>query len=150
MEPLTQWWNFEDDVCVALRSVNLTPVVTVGGALDLRAVQPCRMALEAALRKRPRTLLIDLTSVTSTEASGAGVLTAMRRTATWHGADVWLAAVPDMVRSELDRSGVSAQFPMARNALRAIEEIRRQAPPRTLGIQVRPARPNPGLDTRTA
>ena len=61
-----------------------------------------------------------------------------------------IAADPQDFVVELERAGVVASFPMARNALRAIEEIRRQAPPRTLGIQVRPARPSTGLDSRTA
>ncbi len=125
MEPLTQWWNHEDAVCVALRSVGRTPVITVGGALDRRAAHSCRLALEAALRTRPRSLLIDLTSVTTTEEFSVVLLAAMRRKAAWHGAEVWLAAVPDPVRQTLERSGLLADFPVARNATRAIEEIRR-------------------------
>ena len=125
LEPLTQWWNHEDAVCVALRSVSRTPVITVGGALDRRAANPCRLGLEAALRIRPRSLLIDLGSVTSSEECCGALLSAMRRTAAWHGAEVWLAAVPAPVRQTLESCGVLIDFPVARNSVRAIEEIRR-------------------------
>ncbi len=129
MDPLTQWWTHEDAVCVALRSVDHTPVLTVGGALDGRAAGPCRCALEAALRARPRRVLVDLASVTSSEEGGAALLPAMRRAAAWHGADVWLAAVPEQVRMALDRRGLLSDFPVSRTAVRALEEIRRSERP---------------------
>lgn len=126
MDPLTQWWTEEDTVCVALRCVSQTPVLTVGGALDRRAARSCRRALEAALRARPRRLLVDLTSVTSSDAStAAALLDAMRRTAAWHGADVWLAGLPEPVRVVLDRVGLLPVFSVSRTTVRAIEEIRR-------------------------
>jgi anti-anti-sigma regulatory factor len=143
MEPLTQWWRHEDVVCVALRSVNRIPVVTVGGALDRQAAGPCRRALEAALRARPRCLLIDLASVTSGDGYGAGLLEAMRRSAAWHGAQIWLAALPPTLREHLERAQVFGEFPVSRNAARAIEEIRRSR----LGL---PARRQLGIDSRTA
>jgi len=148
MEPLTQWWRYEDVVCVALRSVSRTPVVTVGGALDRRASQPCRRALEAALRARPRCVLVDLAAVTSGDDFGVGLLEAMRRAAAWHGSRLWLAAVPEPVRSRLERSGVIEEFPTSRNAARAIEEIRR-LPIRPVEPRHRPAVPN-SIDSRTA
>lgn len=125
MEPMTQWWYVEDAVCVALRSVSRTPVVTVGGTLDDRAWTPCRRALGAALRARPRCVLVDLAAVTAGDDPGAALLEGMRRTASWHGAQLWLAAVPGPVSARLDRWGLIARFPISRNATRAIEEIRR-------------------------
>jgi anti-anti-sigma regulatory factor len=125
LEPLTQWWHHEDIVWVALRSVNRIPVLTIGGALDRQAVFPCRRALEAALRARPPWLLIDLASVGSGDGSGAGLLEAMRRAAAWHGARVWLAGLPTVIRQHLERADVLGEFPVSRNAARAIEEIRR-------------------------
>lgn len=133
MEPLTQWWTHEDAVCVALRSVSRTPVITVGGALDRRAANPCRLALEAALRARPRSLVIDLGSVSTTEECSGALLAAMRRTAAWHGAEVWLAAVPDPVRQVIDTCSALLDVPVARTTTRAVEEIRRS--------RVRPGRP---------
>lgn len=131
MDPLTQWWHHEDAVCVALRSVQNTPVLTVGGTLDGRASNPCRLALEAALRARPRRVLVDLTSVSASEWPGAALLPAMRRTAAWHGSEVWLAGVPEQIRSALGRSGLLPEFPIARNVVRALEEMRRRDRPTT-------------------
>lgn len=148
MEPLTQWWHHEDVVCVALRSVNRTPVVTVGGALDRRASQPCRRALEAALRARPRCVLVDLTAVTSSDDYGVGLLEAMRRAAAWHGSRLWLAAVPEAVRVRLEQSGLLVEFPTSRNAARAIEEIKR-LPARSAEPRHRPSAPC-AVDSRTA
>jgi anti-anti-sigma regulatory factor len=125
LEPLTQWWTHDNVVCVALRSVSRTPVVTVGGSLDRRAAIPCRRALEAALRARPRWVLIDLASVTSSDDSCSVLLRAMAKVAAWHGSEVWLAGVPERVRTALDAASALAEFPIARNASRAIEEIRR-------------------------
>ena len=146
MEPLTQWWYAEDAVCVALRSVSRTPVVTVGGVLDEQAWTPCRRALGAALRARPRCVLVDLEAVASGDDRGAALLGAMRRSALWHGARLWLAAVPLTVAQQLDRLGLAPAFPISRNATRAIEEIRRaQLEPGGRHVAV-----DPRPDTRTA
>ncbi|MBL8932165.1 MAG: STAS domain-containing protein [Kineosporiaceae bacterium] len=125
MEPLTQWWHHEDVVCVALRCVSRMPVITVAGAFDRRAWPVCRRALEAALRHRPRCVLVDLAAVTSVDDHAANLLEAMRRASGWHGSQFWLAAVPDPLRAQLELAGLLAEFPISRNAARAVEEIRR-------------------------
>ncbi len=110
MEPLTQWWHHEDVVCVALRCVSRMPVITVAGAFDRRAWPVCRRALAA---------------VTSVDDHAANLLEAMRRASGWHGSQFWLAAVPDPLRAQLELAGLLAEFPISRNAARAVEEIRR-------------------------
>ncbi len=147
MEPLTQWWHHEDVVCVALRSVSRMPVVTVAGAFDSRAWPVCRRALEAALRSRPRCVLVDLAAVTSIDDHGAGLLEAMRRAALWHGSQFWLAAVPDDLQAQLDLTGLASEFPISRNATRAIEEIRRT---HLKSVPRRRSLPDASPDTRTA
>ncbi len=125
MDPLTQWWTHEDEVCVALRSIDRAPIVTIGGALSRRAAGPCRLALESALRARPRRVVLDLASVTSHEISAPAILDTMRRTAAWHGAETWLTAMPTEIRRELAGMGLLPLFTLARNTTRAVEEIAR-------------------------
>lgn len=126
LDPLTQWWTTEDNsLCVALRSVSHSPVLAVGGVLDQRGAAPCRRALEVALRARPRRMVLDLSAVTATDLPAVGLVDAMRRAAAWHGAEIWLASLPDSLRVGLQRAGVLTEFPVARTMARAIEEMRR-------------------------
>ncbi len=170
-DPLTQWWTHDDVICVALRSVNLLPVLTIAGRLDRAGATPCRRALESALKARPHSLVTDLSGLTGEDGDGVALLEGMRRAAAWHGCAMWLASVPDTLRTRLHHAGALDLFRTARTAARAIEEIRRTAatsaarrpahtPPHGVvhravtgslpAIDLRPTETGRRLDSRTA
>lgn len=151
VEPLMLSWQDGDVVRATLRRVSELPVIAVGGALDATAVEACRRALEAALRCRPHNVIIDLAAVTSSGPECVALLGAMRRRAAWHGAQVWLAAVPEHVRAALDRSGSLDLYAIERNSARVVDIIRlRQTPSRGVPVPAHLAQRNSAAPSNSA
>jgi len=129
VEPLMLSWLDGEVVRATLRHISEVPVIALGGPLDATALEHCRRSLEAALRARPRFVIVDLSAVTDSDAACIPLLGAMRRKAAWHGAQLWLAALPDHVRATLHGAGVLPLYPNERTATRAVDIIRLQQQP---------------------
>jgi anti-anti-sigma regulatory factor len=110
-----------------VRYVVHTPVVALGGPLDATAAVPAKLALDAALRTRPRQVIVDLASVTGSDDTCVALLTTMRRTAAWLGAELWLADLPSHVQHALERHDALDSFAVERTAVRAVDLIQLHA-----------------------
>lgn len=129
VQPLMAAWVDGDLVRATLRRVGEMSVIALGGPLDATAEEPCRRALDAVLHSRPRRVVVDLASVTSSTEACVGLLSEIRRRAAWHGVDLWLAGVPEHVRLLLAQSGVLPHFQAERSPERVADIIRlRQTP----------------------
>jgi hypothetical protein len=92
-------------------------VVSVAGALDHAAVQPCRSALKVATDGR-LPILFDLAPVSSPGAVSVALLGAMRRYVSVRGAVMMLAGVPWPWRSALEQAKVRDLYELARDPAR--------------------------------
>lgn len=84
-------------------------LVCVVGDVDVAAVPALRVALDRAVRARPR-VIVDLARVSSIEALGLGTLGAGRRMARRRGGDLVLAAPAEVVRTALRSGRRHAEF----------------------------------------
>ncbi len=150
VQPLMLSWQDGDVVRATLRKVSDMSVIALGGPFDATAVEPCRRALEAALRFRPRNVVVDLGAVTVIGRECVPLLGAMRRKATWHGAQLWLAAVPDAVRVALEQAGALGLYPIERNTTRVVDIVRlRQTPSRGVPVPAHLAHRSPSNQRQT-
>lgn len=121
-------------------------VVRLSGYLNADAAPACCAAIGGLLRRRPRTIVLDLSATVDGPAS-CGFLAILAAHVRRHGAQLWLAAVPAGLRKELTsgRPGgaqegyrimpsvdVAAQF-----AREEAAQVRRPPPGVSLGDQGR-------------
>jgi anti-anti-sigma regulatory factor len=139
VEPLAPRWSDGETVRALVRYVAHTPVVALGGELDATAAIPAKLALGAALRTRPRFVVVDCAAVTGSDHTCVPLLTGMRRTAAWLGAELWLADLPVHVQDALDRRGLLVDFCVERTAVRAVDLIHLRAKARQSSSQPRTA-----------
>jgi hypothetical protein len=112
------------------------PVVTYEGRLGTDAVRACSLVFAAAVKLRPRTIVVDLSRATVDDGS-VPVLGLMRHIATRHGISLSLAAVSPRGIDVLHRAEVAPLYDLhATLALAvgaAIAQSHRSLPRRTGG-----------------
>jgi hypothetical protein len=112
------------------------PVVACEGRLGTDAARACSLVLTAAVKLRPRSIVVDLSRATVDEGS-VPVLGLMRHIAARHGIALSLAGVPPRGIDVLQRAEVAALYDLhATLALAvgaAIAQSHRSLPRRTGG-----------------
>jgi len=79
-------------------------VLALGGCLCAQARQSCLTGLSVLLRRRPRTIVLDL-SGTTVGPGAVDLVGVLRRHAEHLGAVVWLAAVPAELAAQFALDG---------------------------------------------
>lgn len=100
----------------ALMTGTLTPpaaTVTVSGEIDICTCEAMRDALAAGLGPGPVHLTVDLSAVTFIDASGIGVLLAIRALAAEAGGSLTLRAPSRAVRRLVEILGLGEVLPVA-------------------------------------
>ena len=83
---------------VAVRAEGASTVVSLDGELDLASAERLRPQLLAAVRARPRTLVLDVSGLRFVDASGVSVLLEAQRALARSGGAVVLRRPPRVVR----------------------------------------------------
>jgi anti-anti-sigma factor len=104
-------------------TVDGVTVIRVGGSLDHTSADALREGVYAVLRRRQRTVFVNLDSVPGIDAAGLGVLAHIHRMAAIVGASVTLTNVRPRVREMLDVVGLSACFEIAGSESEAVEDF---------------------------
>jgi ABC-type transporter Mla MlaB component len=111
----------ENAWCVAAVDViDDVAVVTVEGALTVRALSVCRGAVDQALVARPHAVILDLHGVGQAD-SAVPVLGLIRRYIHRHGIPLWLVAAPTTVVEALSTHGVVELYRAASSVPAAVE-----------------------------
>jgi anti-anti-sigma regulatory factor len=108
------WTGPSRNTTVTLERIAGRSVVSVTGALDYAAVQPCRAALDAATDVRAP-IVFDLARVVPPGAVSVALLGAMRRYVGVRGAVMTLTGVPRPWRSALEQANVWCLYECARD-----------------------------------
>ncbi len=98
-------------------------VIRVGGSLTHAAADALREGVYAVLRRRQRTVVVNLDSVPGIDAAGLGVLAHVHQMAVIVGASVTLTNLRPRVRDLLDLVGLSACFDIAGSEPEALEDL---------------------------
>ena len=104
-------------------TVDGVTVIRVCGSLDYASADALREGVYAVLRRRQRTVFVNLDSVPGIDAAGLGVLAHVHRMAAIIGAAVTLTNVRPRVREMLDVVGLSACFEIAGSESEAVEDF---------------------------
>ncbi len=98
-------------------------VIRVCGSLDYASADALREGVYAALRRRQRTVFVNLDNVPAIDAAGLGVLAHIHQMAVIVGAGLALTNVRPRVRDLLDLVGLSACFDIAGSESEALEDL---------------------------
>ena len=98
-------------------------VIRVCGSLDHGSADALREGVYAVLRRRQRTVFVNLDNVSGIDAAGLGVLAHVHQMAVIVGAVVTLTNVRPRVRDLLDLVGLSACFDIAGSESEALEDL---------------------------
>jgi anti-anti-sigma factor len=104
-------------------TVDGVTVIRVRGSLDHVSADALREGVYAVLRRRQRTVFVNLDHVPGIDAAGLGVLAHVHRMAAIVGAAVTLTNVRPRVRDMLDIVGLSACFQIAASESDAVEDF---------------------------
>jgi anti-anti-sigma factor len=104
-------------------TVDDVTVIRVCGLLDHASADMLREGVYAVLRRRQRTVFVNLDNVPGIDAAGLGVLAHVHRMAAIVGAAVTLTNVQPRVRETLDVVGLSACFEIAGSESEAVEDF---------------------------
>ena len=98
-------------------------VIRVCGSLDYASADALREGVYAALRRRQRTVFVNLDNVPAIDAAGLGVLAHIHQMAVIVGAALALTNVRPRVRDLLDLVGLSGCFDIAGSESEALEDL---------------------------
>jgi anti-anti-sigma factor len=104
-------------------SVDGVTVIRVCGPLDHASADALREGVYAVLRRRQRTVFVNLDQAPGIDAAGLGVLAHVHRMAAIVGATVTLTSVRPRVREMLDIVGLSSCFQIAASESDAVEDF---------------------------
>jgi anti-anti-sigma factor len=137
----------------ALTAPDGAVIVILAGDLDIASAPAARERLLSLLRPGACRLVIDMSAVRYTDASGLAVLVSTKRRAILLGGELRLAALQPEVAEVLTATGLSrhlAAYPTVRAALADRKPYGRAAPlgtsPAVIAAQARPARAQAELD----
>jgi anti-anti-sigma factor len=104
-------------------TVDGVTVIRVCGSLDHALADALPEGVSAVLRRRQRTVFVNLDNAAGIDAAGLGVLAHVHRIAAMTGASVTLTNVRPRVREMLDVVGLSACFEIAGSESDAVEDF---------------------------
>ena len=117
------YWHKEGAMGIDYFTVDGVTVIRVCGSLDHASADALRESVYTVLRRRQRTVFVNLDRVPRIDAAGLGVLAHVHRLAAIVGAAVTLTNVRPRAREMLDLVGLSACFQIAASESDAVEDF---------------------------
>jgi anti-sigma B factor antagonist len=112
-----------DNVIEEIREVDGATVVRISGRLDASTASDVKTTLHELIEEGNSRLILSLSDLEFIDSSGLGILVGCLRRCSSRGGDLYLAEVPEIVRSVLELTRLTRVFRLAEDEQTAVDLI---------------------------